>query len=110
MQVWTTARARATIGGPSFESRTPCNAAAFQRRHMLSPEANTSSGSPPNTGAAAASAPHFRAVRRVRRNARSLTIPFLSEVKSGERRRRGASAQQSLVDGYLTFEKNFMEC
>src|SRR5438093_1941576 len=29
MQVWAIARARATIGGPSFESRTPCRNAAF---------------------------------------------------------------------------------
>src|ERR1700731_1968643 len=29
MQVWTIARARATIGAPSLESRTPCNAALF---------------------------------------------------------------------------------
>src|SRR5712692_9012269 len=31
------ARARATIGGPSFESRTPCSAATFQRTTTLSP-------------------------------------------------------------------------
>src|SRR2546421_5032826 len=29
MQVWAIARARATIGGPSLESRTPCRNAAF---------------------------------------------------------------------------------
>src|SRR6266403_4678196 len=36
MQVCTTARARATIGGPMRESRTPCNAAAFHRTTTLS--------------------------------------------------------------------------
>src|SRR6266852_1586727 len=36
MQVCTIARARATIGGPMRESRTPCNAAAFHRTTTLS--------------------------------------------------------------------------
>src|SRR3989442_12265419 len=36
MQVCTTARARATIGGPMRESRTPCNAAAFHRTTRVS--------------------------------------------------------------------------
>src|SRR6266404_3895926 len=36
MQVCTIARARATIGGPMRESRTPCNAAAFHRTTRLS--------------------------------------------------------------------------
>src|SRR6266849_2324321 len=93
MQVWMIARARATIGGPSFESRTPCSAASFQGWTTLSPEANASSGSPLNTGVAAARAPHLRAVRRViRSGARSLMI-----------------ALQSLVDGYLTLEQNLVE-
>src|SRR5713226_2205399 len=36
MQVCTIARARATIGGPMRESRTPCNAATFHRTTTLS--------------------------------------------------------------------------
>src|SRR5713226_10440871 len=42
MQLWTINRARATIGGPSLESRTPCNAALF---HWT-----TTSGVCPNNG------------------------------------------------------------
>src|SRR2546423_7504755 len=41
MHVWTIASARDTIGGPSFESRTPCNAALFHWSTTLS-EAETS--------------------------------------------------------------------
>src|SRR6266536_2719251 len=37
MQVWPIASARATIGGPSFESRTPCRNASFQATTTLSP-------------------------------------------------------------------------
>ena len=37
MHVCATASARATIGGPSFESRTPCRSASFQRRTTFSP-------------------------------------------------------------------------
>src|SRR5438270_354497 len=36
MQVWPMASARATIGGPSFESRTPLRNASFQRITVLS--------------------------------------------------------------------------
>src|SRR6266446_2303280 len=42
MQLWTINRARATIGGPSLESRAPCNAALF---HWT-----TTSGVCPNSG------------------------------------------------------------
>src|SRR5438477_4400637 len=37
MQVWATASARDTIGGPSLDSRTPCRNASFQRRTTFSP-------------------------------------------------------------------------
>src|SRR5207249_4361344 len=37
MQVWATASARDTIGGPSFDSRTPCRKASFQRRTTFPP-------------------------------------------------------------------------
>ena len=84
MQVWTMARARATIGGPSFESRTPCSAASFQSRTTLSLEANASSGSPLNAGVAAARTPHLSAVRRViRSGSRSLMIHFLPWCETG---------------------------
>src|SRR6266702_7003172 len=36
MQVWPIANARATIGGPSLESRTPCRNASFQSTTTLS--------------------------------------------------------------------------
>jgi hypothetical protein len=61
MQVWMIASARATIGGPSRESRTPCSAAAFHRSTTLSgaPAAAPAAGS----GAAGASIARVRASR-----------------------------------------------
>src|SRR2546421_8684335 len=105
------ARARATMGGPSLESRTPWSAASFQSRTTLSPEAKTSSGSPPKAGAAAARAPHLSAVRHVIRKAsRSLIKSPSRRCEPSERRRQlSAGALQSLVDRYLTLEQDLME-
>src|SRR5438270_2887408 len=100
MHVWTMARARAIIGGPSFESRTPCRAASFQSRTALSPAANTSRGNPPRAGAAAARAAHLSVVRRViRSGSRSLMIALLP----------GSDRSRRLVDGYLALQKDLVE-
>src|SRR5438105_9962470 len=99
MHVWTMARARAIIGGPSFESRTPCRAASFQSRTALSPAANTSRGNPPRAGAAAARAAHLSVVRRViRSGSRSLISPP-----------PGSDRSRRLVDGYLALQKDLVE-
>src|SRR5712691_8921020 len=45
MHVCTIAKARATIGGPIFESRTPCSTALFQRTTTLTPRDGGTDGS-----------------------------------------------------------------
>src|SRR5437588_12091097 len=63
------ARARATIGGPSLESRAPCNAPAFQRSTTLSPVSTAGVGprAHPRLGTssnAPAAPAHFKSCRR----------------------------------------------
>src|SRR5207245_7998036 len=62
-------RARATIGGPSLESRAPCNAAAFQRSTTLSPVSSAGVGprAHPRLGTSSNAPPapaHFKSCRR----------------------------------------------
>src|SRR5439155_21964473 len=72
MHVWAIARARATIGGPSFDSRTPSRNALFQRSTTLSRGAadarlatTAEAGTPDRSSAAP---PAAAAVRKSRRD------------------------------------------
>src|SRR5438034_4003689 len=72
MHVWAIARARATIGGPSFDSRTPSRNALFQRSTTLSRGAADArlatiaeAGTPDRSSAAP---PAAAAVRKSRRD------------------------------------------
>src|SRR6266511_5118811 len=71
MQVWTIASARATIGGPSFDSRTAWSAASFQTMTALRSCASIApAGRPsaaPASGGARSAAPHAPVHSRKRR-------------------------------------------
>src|SRR5438094_4918117 len=64
MHVCAIASARATIGGPSFASRTPCKYASFHRRTMLPPAGRALDA---NLGNARDAAPAPAATRKRRR-------------------------------------------
>src|SRR5207253_692805 len=82
MQVWTIASARATIGGPSFDSRTPWSAASFQRMTALRPRASIAPAgrrvAAPASGGARSAAPHAPVHSRKRRLEISESAEFIA--------------------------------
>src|SRR5919198_1292410 len=94
MHVWAIASARATIGGPSLESRTPCRNAWFHRRTTL-PPGGTPRALDASLGNASDAAPAPAAARKRRRESGCSRASRRDLLGPGELERRDGEVKSS---------------